>query len=68
MLTALLNAFACVLGLDASHCTRWVASYGELRCAEVTLKPMCETEDGWHEVFQGIPVCSRACEGGKPTA
>lgn len=60
MLAALLNAFACVLGIDASHCLRWVASHGELRCAEVTLKPMCEVEDGWHEVM-GVPVCSIAC-------
>jgi hypothetical protein len=58
---------ALVILLDADHCSAWVTSHGALVCAEVQLEAACAVE-GWHVVHQGISVCSRGCEGGKPTS
>lgn len=45
---------------DCSHCTRLAFTAGGLRCVEVTERPACEAESGWHVVL-GTPVCTRGC-------
>jgi hypothetical protein len=53
--------------VDLDHCARWTAVGDRLVCAEVRLDAACVVS-GWHETAQGIPVCSRACEGGEPVS
>jgi hypothetical protein len=60
-LVAFLLHFAlCVL--DLQHCTRLAFTAGGLRCVEVTERPSCEQERGFHLVL-GTPVCTRDCGG-----
>jgi hypothetical protein len=59
---------AAVLSLlfDLNHCARWhIWPSGRVVCGDVKLDAACPW-DGWHVVYQGVAVCVRACEGGKP--
>lgn len=47
---------------DLSHCTRLAFTAGGPRCVEVTERPSCEAESGFHLVLW-TPVCTRDCGG-----
>lgn len=62
-LVAFLVRFA-LCAADWSHCLSLAWTAGGLRCVEVTERPSCEAESGWHVVL-GTPVCTKACGGGE---
>lgn len=53
---------------DCDHCSKWVATPWGPKCADIKLDARCMWS-GWHTFgqHQGISVCVRACEGGRPT-
>jgi hypothetical protein len=64
VIAAILNALVVIF--DAGHCSSWTISHGRIVCGEVRLDAECAWS-GWHETAQGVPVCVRGCDGGRPT-
>ena len=65
MIAWLLAQLLCLA--DLQHCSRLAWTRGGPRCVEVTLRPRCEQESGWH-VILGTSVCSRDCGKDGPTS